>query len=141
MYSAQNTLLPDQPFAGELQQPKVNTYDNLWNYHKLGCINNIKVRQEDKYLNIDTQQQLYRAFQPKGTVVVWTGWISPDHLQDVKAYQNIKQKQANGECFIQQHQLQYCSSNNAFLAIVTYTEVQFALKDRYSFYKQDLNNG
>lgn len=126
-----------------LQFPQVQqttTNGILWSYHKQGTINGIPVREQDKDLNITTQAQLNNAFQLNQSIVVWTGWLSPQYPQDLQKYQHIKQLEADNKCIILEHQKQYSSSKNAYLVLLTYANIEFVLNDRYSFYKQDLIN-
>ena len=137
MINAENTRISLDP----VQYPEDNIASGsnaLWSYHKLGTINGVPVRQEDRNLNIDKQADLASAFQLSNQLIVWSGWLSPDYPQDLKTYQNIKQLEAQNKCIILQHQLQYSGSKDAYLALITYTNIQFRLNNRYSFYKQDL---
>lgn len=137
MVNAQNTKI-SMDIAQIPDTNQVSGSNNLWSYHKMGTINGVPVRQQDKNLNIDTQKDLLNAFQLDNQIVVWTGWLSPQHPQDMKVYQNIKQLEAQNKCIILEHQLQYSNIKDAFLVLMTYANIQFKLNTRYSFYKQDL---
>lgn len=137
MTNAQNTKI-SMDIAQIPDTNQVPGSTNLWSYHKMGTINGVPVRQQDKHLNIDTQKALLDAFQLDNQIIVWSGWLSPQYPQDMKVYQDIKQLEAQNKCIILEHQLQYSSTKDAFLVLLTYTNIQFKLNNRYSFYKQDL---
>lgn len=116
----------------------VNKDQLLWQYHSKGTIAGIKVNQKDLDLNIDRQDQLLDAFQMDQDLMVWSGWLSPQHKQHLKQYQQIKRKQLAGQYQILDQNKQYSMNKDAYLAVIVYAKVEFKLNDRYSFYRQDI---
>ena len=125
----------------DFQTPQASGLNhNLWSYHKNGTINGVPVNQSDKGLNITSQSQLSNAFQLAQDIQVWSGWLAPQYPQQLKQYQEIKQREAQNKCIILDQKLQFSSTKDAYLALLTYANIQFVLDNRYDFYKQDLIN-
>lgn len=57
----------------------------------------------------------------------------------MKAYGELKQKEADGLIYILQEQTQFCPSINKFLILLTYINVELGLNPRYSHLKEGSN--
>lgn len=134
--SAQQALLGNT-FEGSEQPSQFQDNPLLWQYMKLGTVDGVPVKQQDKGLLFASDQQLVQAMQHDQQVNTWSGWLSPDREQDLKIYNDIKQGQISGDIRIINQDKQFSPQKNAFLVVVTYSKLHLKLNPRYDFYKQD----
>ena len=120
---------------------KVDMSQEMWDYKNRNVFEGIKVDPQAQNLLVNSTDELTRALQPKASAGVWTGYISPQEADKeyVKAYGELKQKEADGLIYILQEQTQFCPSINKFLILLTYINIELGLNPRYSHLKEGSN--
>lgn len=137
---------PDTAFLFQQDQTEENNLSvdlsqNMWEYRNRDKFNGIPVEEEARQLLVNSTQELDRALQPVSSIGTWVGYISPeeDDKKYLQEYNNIKQRQIQGEIYIISQDKQFCPSLNKFLLFVTYNEVQMGLNPRYKHLKEVSN--
>lgn len=117
----------------------VDTSKQMWEYRNRGIYGGIPVKQDAKNLAVHTAQELTQALQLDVKACVWTGYISPqpEDAQNVKAFAQIKQREAAGQLIILEQNKQFCPGINKFLLLVIYNQTYFALNPRFQYLKQE----
>ena len=103
----------------------------LYEYRKLGTIDGIPVRPEDRNLSFSDEDELRSAMQLRRRERVFLEWLSPDSGKD--KYEELLEKVNSGSVMVEDHTLQYDAAKSAFLALVRYCEVEYALSPRFEF--------
>lgn len=138
---AEDTSLSVYAPAQDMAKPVQDTASLLWQYKNNNTIMGVPVIQQSRNLTFAKQQDLLQAMQPINQIQVFTGYLSPQHKQDVQQYKNIKQLVAQGAAAILSQDKQFIPDKNAFMYIVVYSKYSYKLNQRYNFYKQDFEDG
>lgn len=139
MVSAQDTQLASTPVEEQTQSSGIVNVGNLtWEYHNLGKINGIPVAAADMNLAVDRDDLIDAAFTLKGTPRSKIFWMSPDNEDSIKVYDELLERQANGEIRIMEELKQYDTTKSAFLVWVRYDEVEWELNPRFAYLREEL---
>lgn len=139
MVSAQDALLCESPIADPLMSEGITSTGNLtWEYHNLGTINGIHVAEADACLAVDRDDLIDAAFTLKGTPRSKVFWMSPENEESIKLYDELLERQSNGEIRILEELKQYDTTKSAFMVWVRYDEVEWQLNPRFAYLREEL---
>lgn len=116
----------------------VDTSQDMWEYRNRDRFNGVPVEEQARQLLVNNTQELQHALQPVSSIGTWVGYISPQQNDKkyLSEYNDIKQRQVQGQIYIISEDKQFCPSLNKFLLFVTYNEVQMGLNPRYKHLKE-----
>lgn len=113
-----------------------STGDALWAYRNEGKINGIVVRESDRDLNVERDDQLQQAFQLHNVPHSEVFWLSPDDTDSLEKYNNLLQRVYDGTAIIVDEQKQYDTAKGKFMVWIRWDEVCYELNPRYSYLKE-----
>jgi ribosomal protein L25 (general stress protein Ctc) len=113
-----------------------STGDALWAYRNEGKINGVVVRESDRNLNVERDDQLQQAFQPHNVPHSEVFWLSPDDTESIEKYNQLLQRVYDGTAIIVDEQKQYDTAKGKFMVWIRWDEVWYELNPRHSYLKE-----
>jgi len=138
----EDTQLAEDPFQDPAQQNTITDIgNNLWSYHNEGRIHGIRVVDQDLGLPIDREDMLDVAFNLKRTPRSKIFWMSPEDEESIKLYDDLLAQQDANQIIIVDELKQYDTNKCKFMVWVRYDELSYELYPRFSYLREELNNG
>ena len=113
-----------------------STGDALWAYRNEGKINGVVVRESDRNLNVERDDQLQQAFQLHNIPHSEVFWMSPDDPEAIEKYNQLLQRVYDGTAIIVDEQKQYDTAKGKFMVWIRWDEICYELNPRHSYLKE-----
>lgn len=120
---------PVRAFSGEAAA--------LWEYHTLGKVMGIPVRECDRELKVDRPDMLQEAFLVRRLPRARVFRISPDGGEPLSQYEEILAKVASGECELVDEDRQFDAQSGAFVVWLRWNELSVELNQRYEYLREE----
>jgi len=109
----------------------------LWSYRNENKINGITVKEEDRDLFIERDDQLPERFRPHYIPHSKIFWLSPDDVEQNAEYEKLLQDVYDGKAIIRDEQKHYDDAKAKFMVLLRYDEVCYELHPRYAYLKEE----
>lgn len=140
--SLDEALLSDEPGEQSKEEEQLTTIGNaLWEYHNLGRIGGVPVADDAVGLPIDRDDMLGVAFNLKRVPKSMIFWMSPEDTESIKKYDDLLNKQTDGELIIVDELKQYDMNKCKFMVWIRYDLLSYELNPRFDYLREELKNG